>query len=164
MIKSSKPKKQRFFRFNAPMHARQHFLHSHVDKALKTKLGIKKRSIQISRGDTVKVMAGSKKGTTGKVIRVSLRTGKISIDSLIKKNAKGKEFNVPVSASNVYITDLNLTDKIRAAKLKVAQQKQQQQVRTKAVGSSAVVDTNIAVKEDAKPKQHQVVTAQEGIK
>ncbi len=100
------------------MHVRQHFVHSHLDKALRAKLGIKKSSVQISKGDTVKVMAGSKKGTTGKVTRVSLRTGRISIDSLVKKNAKGKEFNVPISASNVYITDLNLTDKMRAAKLK----------------------------------------------
>ncbi len=53
-------------------------------------------------------MAGSKKGTTGKVTRVNLRTGKIKIDTLMKKNAKGKEFNIPISANNVYITELNL--------------------------------------------------------
>ncbi len=147
MIKSSKPRKQRRFRFNAPMHVRQHFVHSHLDKALRAKLGIKRRSVQISKGDTVKVMAGSKKGTTGKVIRVSLRTGRINIDSLVKKTAKGKEFNVPLSASNVYITDLNLSDKVRAAKLKLAQQKQQQAVKTANIGASAVVDTNIEVKE-----------------
>ncbi len=123
MIESSQPRKQRFFRFNAPMHVRQHFLHSHVDKVLKAKLNLKKSSIQISKGDTVKVMSGSKRGTTGKVTRVNLRTGKIMIDSLTKKNSRGKEFNVPINASNVYITDLNLTDKYRAAKLKVAQQK-----------------------------------------
>lgn len=151
MIKSSKPRKQRFFRYNAPMHARQHFVHSHIDKALRAKLGIKRRSVQISKGDTVKIMAGSKKGTTGKVIRVSLRTGRISIDSLVKKTAKGKEFNVPVSASCVYITELNLSDKLRAAKLKLAQQKA---VRTTNIGASAIVDTNIDVKE--KKAEHAV--------
>jgi large subunit ribosomal protein L24 len=154
MIKSSKPRKQRFFRYNAPMHARQHFVHSHIDKALRAKLGIKRRSVQISKGDTVKIMAGSKKGTTGKVIRVSLRTGRISIDSLVKKTAKGKEFNVPVSASCVYITELNLSDKLRAAKLKLAQQKEQKAVRTANIGASAVVDTNIDVKE--KKAEHAV--------
>lgn len=120
MIESGKPRKQRFFRFNAPMHVRQHFLHSHVDKTLRSKLNIRQKSVQISKGDTVKVMAGGKKGSTGKVTRVDLRTGKITIDSLVKKNSRGKEFNIPISASNVYITDLNLTDKYRAAKLKVA--------------------------------------------
>jgi large subunit ribosomal protein L24 len=120
MIESGKPRKQRFFRFNAPMHVRQHFLHSHVDKALRSKLNIKQKTVQISRGDTVKIMAGSKKGTTGKVTRVNLRTGRIMLDSLTKKNARGKEFGVGINASNVYITDLNLTDKYRAGKLKVA--------------------------------------------
>ncbi|MGI0100113.1 MAG: 50S ribosomal protein L24 [Candidatus Micrarchaeaceae archaeon] len=119
MIGSSQPRKQRFFRFNAPMHVRQHFLHSHLDKSLRAKLNIKKSSIQISKGDTVKVVTGSKKGTTGKVIMVNLRTGRINLDSIAKKNSKGKEFNISINASNVYITDLNLTDKVRAAKLKV---------------------------------------------
>jgi large subunit ribosomal protein L24 len=145
MIKSSKPKKQRFFRFNAPMHARQHFVHAHLDKALKAKLNIKRRAVQISRGDTVKVVSGSKKGSTGKVTRVSLRTGRITIDTLMKKNAKGKEFNIPINASNVYITDLNLSDKVRAAKLRLAQQKEK--VKTTSIGASAVVDTNINIKE-----------------
>lgn len=123
MIQSSKPRKQRLYRFNtAPMHVRQHFLHSHVDKALKAKINLKRRSVQISRGDTVKIMAGANKGKTGKVTKVDLRTGRISIDTLMKKNARGKEFNVSINASNVYITDLNLTDKIRAEKLKVARQ------------------------------------------
>lgn len=119
MITSSKPRKQRFFRFNAPLHERQHFLHAHLDKSARTKLGIKRSSVQISKGDTVKVMAGSKKGTTGKVTRVNLRTGKINIDTLMKKNARGKEFNIPISANNVYITELNLSDRYRADKLKL---------------------------------------------
>ncbi|MGD0729166.1 MAG: 50S ribosomal protein L24 [Candidatus Micrarchaeaceae archaeon] len=123
MIASGKPRKQRRFRFNAPMHVRQHFVHSHIDKSLKTKLNIKTRSTQISKGDTVKIMSGSKKGTSGKVTRVNLRTGRVYIDGLVKKNSRGKEFSLSVNASNVYITDLNLTDKVRAAKLKVAQQK-----------------------------------------
>lgn len=119
---SSQPRKQRFYRYNAPMHMRQHFMHSHIDKALKKKLNLKRSTVQISKGDTVKIMVGKKKGTTGKVTRVNLRTGKINIDSLTKKNARGKEFNIPISASNVYITDLNLTDKYRADKLKVTRQ------------------------------------------
>ena len=40
----------------------------------------------------------------------------------MKKNAKGKEFGIGISANNVYITALNLNDKIRAAKLNLKQQ------------------------------------------
>ncbi len=119
MVASAKPRKQRKFRYSAPLHARQHFLHVHLSKEARQKLGIiKTRAVQVSKGDTVKVMSGSKKGTTGKVTAVSLRRGAVYIDSYTKKNAKGKEYGVPISASNVYITDLNLADKVRAAKLK----------------------------------------------
>ena len=122
IMDSSKPRKQRYFRFNAAMHLRQHFVHAHVDKELRARLGLKPRAVQISRGDTVKIMSGSKKGTSGKVVQVNLKTGRIYLDSLLKKNAKGKEFSVGISANNVYITALNLTDKIRAAKLNLKQQ------------------------------------------
>jgi hypothetical protein len=40
----------------------------------------------------------------------------------MKKNAKGKEFSVSISPSNVYITDLNLEDKFRAQRLKLSDQ------------------------------------------
>ena len=119
---SSKPRKQRYFRFNAAMHLRQHFVHAHVDKELRARLGLKRRAVQISKGDTVKIMSGSKRGTTGKVARVNLRTGRIYLDSLMKKNARGKEFGIGISANNVYITALNLSDKVRAAKFGLKQQ------------------------------------------
>ncbi len=120
MIQSSKPRSQRLFRFTAPMHQRQHFVNAHVDKALRTKMGIKKRAIRLATGDTVKIMSGSKKGTTGKVTAVDLRRGRIKVSSMVKKNAKGKEFSVSISPSNVYITELNLEDKYRADRLKLA--------------------------------------------
>ncbi len=120
MIKSAKPRYQRRFRFNAPMHSRQHFMHAHIDKALRNKLKLTKRTIQISKGDTVKVMTGSKKGATGKVISVNLRTGRIMLDSLTRKSMRGKELKLNIYVSNVYITDLNLSDRYRAAKLKLA--------------------------------------------
>ncbi len=137
MIASGKPRYQRHFRFNAPMHIRQHFLHVHVDKALRAKLKLAGRTVQVSRGDTVKVMAGSKRGTTGKVTSVNLRTGRIILDSLSRKNARGKEVPVSVYASNVYVTDLNLSDKFRAAKLKVAQVVPDKAVRNEAAEKPA---------------------------
>jgi large subunit ribosomal protein L24 len=120
MIKSSKPRKQREFRHNAPLHQMQHLAHAHISKELKQKLKISLRSIQVSKGDTVKLVTGSKKGTSGKVTKVDLRKGTLFIDSYNRKDAKGKEKSIPVSISNVYITDLNLSDKRRAQKLKVA--------------------------------------------
>ena len=122
MISSSKPREQRKFRYSAPMHMRQHFMHAHIDKALKTKLKISKRAIQICKGDTVKVMSGSNFGKSGKIIKVDMRKGFVYLDTIKRKTMKGKEYDVPISCSNVYITDLNLTDKVRASILKVSVQ------------------------------------------
>ena len=110
---------QRLYRYAAPLHARQHFVHSHVDKDLKKRLGISVRSIRVAEGDTVKIMAGSKRGTTGKVSGVDLSRGRITVTGINRKNAKGKERFISISPSNVYITDLNLSDKFRAERLKL---------------------------------------------
>ncbi len=110
-------RKQRLFRFNAPLHARQNFVHAHIDKTVRQKLGIKTRSTQVHRGDTVKVMTGGSKGKSGKVTDVNLHTSKITISTVTRKNARGKEYGIPISANNVYITELNLEDKLRVKKL-----------------------------------------------
>jgi large subunit ribosomal protein L24 len=113
MIASSKPKKQRKFRYNAPMHIRQRFVNAHVSKELKEKLGIAKRSIEIRKGDSVKVVSGGQKGKSGKVSEVSIRRGFVYIDGIVRKTAKGKEIMIPIRSSNLYITDIDLSDKYR---------------------------------------------------
>jgi large subunit ribosomal protein L24 len=113
MIASSKPKKQRKFRYNAPMHMRQRFVNAHVSKELKEKLGIAKRSIEIRKGDSVKVVSGGQKGKSGKVSKVSIRRGFVYIDGIVRKTAKGKEIMIPIRSSNLYITDIDLSDKYR---------------------------------------------------
>jgi large subunit ribosomal protein L24 len=117
MIKSGQPRKQRKFRFNAPMHSRQKFLNVHISKGLKTKLNVKKRTLQIKTGDYIEVMKGKFKGKTGKVSKVSLRTNKILIEGISRKTSKGKEVMIPIYSSNVYITDIDATDKFRKEKL-----------------------------------------------
>ncbi len=117
MIQSAKPRKQRKFRFTASMHVRQNFVNAHISKELAAKLGIKRRSLEVRKGDTVKVMSGDNKGKSGKVMDVELRTGKIRIDGIVRKNSKNKELQIPIHASNVYLTDIDLTDELRKAKV-----------------------------------------------
>lgn len=152
MIKSSKPRYQRRFRFNAPLHTRQHFLNAHLDKSLRAKLKLTRRSVQISTGDTVKIMAGSKRGTSGKVTSASLRSGMITIDSLKRKNARGKEAQIPISVSNVYIIDLNLSDKYRAAKLKVAAVPQKKEEKSPEAKATPAAPAAAAPAQAAAPK------------
>ncbi len=117
MVKSSKPRKQRKHRYTAPLHIRKHFMHAHISKDAASKSSVKRKSAQISRGDTVKIMSGSRKGKTGKVSKVDTTKGLIFIDGIARKNAKGRELQIPIRPSAVYITELNMTDKRRAAKL-----------------------------------------------
>ncbi|ASI13411.1 50S ribosomal protein L24p [Candidatus Mancarchaeum acidiphilum] len=121
MLKSSQPRKQIKFRHEAPMHLKQHFVHANLNKSAREKYKLNKRAVQICKGDTVKIMTGSHKGTTGKVTVVNTKRQFIYLDSLKRKNAKGKEMNIPVTASNVSIIELNLSDKYRASKLKLKQ-------------------------------------------
>ncbi len=116
-MKSAKARRQREFRYNAPLHLRQHFVHAHVSKELKAKLGLKLRSIRVAAGDTVKVVRGKYKGKTGKVSSVDLKTSSIYLDNIKVKNARGKEHNIPIRCNNAYITDLNLSDKSRESRI-----------------------------------------------
>ena len=80
-------------------------------------LGIKRRSIEARKGDTVKVMAGDSKGKSGKITDVNLKTGKIMVDGIVRKNSKNKELQIAIYASNTYLTDIDLSDKLRKAEI-----------------------------------------------
>ncbi len=123
MISSSKPRKQRKFRYTAPMHTRQNFVNAHISKELSTKLGLKRRSIELRKGDYVLVMAGDSKGTRGKVSEVNLKNGRITVEGVVRRNSKNKDIPIPLYASNVYITDLDLSDKLRKAEVEARSKK-----------------------------------------
>ncbi len=121
MLQSSQKRKQRRFRFSAPMHIRQKFVHVHISKPLAQKLGIKKRTAQVHSGDVVKIMVGANKGKSGKVNSVNMKKGVLTVEGIVRKNAKGKESPIPIRTSNVYITDITTTDKVRMEVLGVKQ-------------------------------------------
>jgi large subunit ribosomal protein L24 len=58
-------------------------------------------------------MAGGQKGKSGKVNKINLRKGFVYVEGITRKTAKGKEIMVPIRSSNLYITDLDLSDKYR---------------------------------------------------
>jgi large subunit ribosomal protein L24 len=120
-MSSIKPRVQRLRRFTAPMHLRQKFAHAHVSKELKSKLGVKKRAVQVRKGDIVKVMSGKYKGKGGKVSIVNLKRNILRIEGIVRKNSKGKEKMVPIRISTVYITEFELSDKLRKESLGVTQ-------------------------------------------
>jgi len=106
---SKQPRKQRKYRYNAPIHIQKKFLGCHLSKELR-KYG---RSITVRKGDKVKVMRGQFKGKVGTVERVSVKHTKVYIQGIETKKRDGSKALFPLNPSNIMITELNLEDKKR---------------------------------------------------
>ncbi|MEM3030707.1 MAG: 50S ribosomal protein L24 [Candidatus Micrarchaeia archaeon] len=111
---SIQPRKQRKARFAAPLHARHRLVAAHLSKEARQKLGTKRRSLPLRKGDRVKVLRGEHKGKTGKVARVSLSSLKAFVEGVVVKEAKGTEKLCPIDPSNLLILEADVADKQRA--------------------------------------------------
>ncbi len=106
--KSKQPRKQRKFLYNADLHLRRKLMSAHLSKELREKYG--RRSFPVRKGDEVKIMRGSFKGKTGKVVRVDYKNYKVYIEGITRKKVDGTEAMVPIHPSNLMIISLNLED------------------------------------------------------
>jgi len=111
---SKQPRKQRKYRVNAPLHVRGVFLNAPLSKALAEKHKEKKARVRV--GDKVKVLRGKFKGKEGKVEFLSLLKSTVKISGVEISKKDGSKAKVPVHASNLMITDLNLDEKKRMSK------------------------------------------------
>ncbi|MEM4598360.1 MAG: 50S ribosomal protein L24 [Candidatus Diapherotrites archaeon] len=111
---SKKPEKQRKKIKEMPLHQRKKIVSAHLSKELKEEL--KRRSLPVRKGDTVKIVRGSFKGKSGKVSKVNVRKGFVYIEKIVRKKANGAEVQVPINASNLIITSLERSDEKRFKK------------------------------------------------
>jgi len=89
----------------------------HLSDELKTKLGTKRRSITVRKGDRVKVMRGERRGHAGKVMEADLSTLKIYVEGVTRRNAKGVEKLIAIDPSNLMIMEGEFTkDRLEAVK------------------------------------------------
>lgn len=109
--KSKQPRKQRKYRYDAPLHRRHKMVAGHLSKELKGKYN--RRSLPIRKGDRVKVVRGQYEGIEGEVLRVDLRKYRIYMEGVSVKKTDGTDVERPIDPSNVMITDLFLEDKER---------------------------------------------------
>ncbi len=110
--KSSKQKrKQRKFRFNAPLHIKKKFLSVKLSKDLKTKY--KKRNIVIKKGDKIKVLRGGFKKQLGKVVKVNTKNSTVFIENMQNIRKDGTKNFYPINISNLMVLELNMEDKER---------------------------------------------------
>jgi large subunit ribosomal protein L24 len=114
-ISSIQPRKQRKYRFNAPLDIKRTFLSMNLSKELRTKYNI--RSIKPRTGDKVKVMRGTYKSKSGPIEKIDIKNTKIYVSKVELTKKDGSKSKVPMHPSNLQIIDLNLTDKLRKAKL-----------------------------------------------
>lgn len=117
MTASTKVRKQRKARANAPLHRKHRMVSAHLDSALVSEYNV--RSVPVRKGDTVKVIRGEQdlKKTEAKVAEVDLKECKIIIEAVTVPKADGTQKPRPVDPSDVVITKLDLTDPWRKEKL-----------------------------------------------
>lgn len=110
--KSSKqPRKQRKYRYNAPLHIKHKFLAAPFSKELRKKYN--RRNITLRKGDRVKILKGQFKNMIGKVEKIFLKKTKVYIEGAQRTKRDGTKTYYPISPSNVQILELELGDKER---------------------------------------------------
>ncbi len=117
MTSSTKAKKQRKARANAPLHKKKRMVAAHLDSALMSEYNV--RSLPVKKGDTVKIIRGAQdfKASEAKVASVDLKNCKIIIENITIPKADGTQKPKPVDPSDVLLTKLDLSDPWRKNKL-----------------------------------------------
>lgn len=114
-MSSTQTRKQRKYRYNAPLHARHKFLSSHLSKELRARY--KTRSLPLRKGDFILIARGGMKHMRGKVESVDTKSSRVSIEGIKVKKTDGSEVPKLFRASRLTIVELNLDDKRRQALL-----------------------------------------------
>ena len=112
---SRQVRKQRKYRYNAPLHTKHKFLSANLSKPLREKYD--KRSLPLRKGDEVLVMRGTFSRKKGKIASVDLKYAKIAIEGIQRQKKDGTKVNVFFNPSVLQIHSLNLDDKYRVEAL-----------------------------------------------
>ena len=112
---SSKPRKQRKYRKNAPLHIKKKFVSVNLAKELRTKYT--RRNIPVRKGDTIKVLRGQYKKRSGKVSTVDKLRAVVFVEGIELTKRDGSKILLPLQPSNLQITDLNVEDRKRNLKV-----------------------------------------------
>lgn len=108
---SKKPRKQRKYRAEAPLHIKRKMISSHLSKELRQKYG--RRAMALRKGDTVKILVGTSAGKSGKIEKIDSKTMKVYIEAIQVTKKDGSKASIPIASSNLMITELNMDDKKR---------------------------------------------------
>lgn len=104
-----KPDTERKKYYSEKLHKRKKRVRAHLSKDLRAKLKSKKRSLQVRKGDVVKVLRGSQKGKEAKVSKVSTLKRKVYLEGVTVTNSRSRDVFVPFEPSNVLLVGLEPT-------------------------------------------------------
>ena len=112
---STQPRKQHLYRYRAPLHIAQKFLHVHLSKELRQKYSI--RSLRLRKGDKVKIVRGQFKKKEARVEKITVKGTKVLLEGIQLLKKDGSKVSYPIDPSNLVLIDLDLSDKKRKEKL-----------------------------------------------
>ena len=130
--RSVQPRKQRKFLHNSPNHILRKQMASPLDKSLKEKH--KRNSIEVIKGDEVKVMRGKMKGKQGKVSISDIIHCRVQIEGINKSKKTGDKVGVWFHPSKIKIISLNDKDERRFKKIKIKEDKNKMENKNKSEG------------------------------
>ena len=113
---SKQPRKQHRMRANSPLHTRNKELRVPLDSRRYGSSGV--RRVTARKGDTVRIVRGSRSGLEGKIAKVDLQRRKVSIEKALIMKADNKEVPLWFDPSNLVITKLDLSDPARKERFK----------------------------------------------
>jgi large subunit ribosomal protein L24 len=113
-LSSTQVRKQRKYRYNAPLHLKHRFLSAHLSKELREKYG--KRSVAVRKGDEVLIMRGNFAKKKGKILEVDLIRSRVSVENINRTKKDGTKVNVYLNPSNLVVESLTLDDSKRLKK------------------------------------------------
>lgn len=109
---SVKPKKQRKYIANAPLHIKHKLMSAHLTKELRLKY--KKRNFPVRKGDKVKITTGKFHGVIGEIEKINVKKQRVFVKGAeVKKKEGAPAVLRGIHPSKLQIVSLNLDDKMR---------------------------------------------------
>jgi len=109
--KTVQARKQRKRLYNKPLHQKHKLLSVTLSKELRKKFN--RRNLSVRKGDKVRVLVGSFKGTEGEIMNVDVDAVKVYVDKVFSKKRDGTEVLRAIQPSNLMLIDIEIRDKKR---------------------------------------------------
>ena len=127
MVKSKSPNKQRKAQYNAPMHTKRKRVTARLQLDSNDKRFEGIRNITVRVGDTVRVVRGdyahggkrerTNEAKVGAILSVDSNSGRLTIEGCTIVNSNNQEEPYPIHVSNVVVTKIDESDKLRVQQL-----------------------------------------------